>query len=282
MPSDASASFNRLFQIIQRLRAPGGCAWDREQTPQTLRAGLVSEAWECVSAIDARDDGNMEEELGDLYLNVTMLAYMKEQEGVFSVQSALARICEKLIRRHPHVFSDSDARSVEQILSQWDAIKAREKAEAGQVHASALDRVPRSLPPLERSAELQKKASKVGFDWPGPDPVWEKIDEEMGELREALKDGARDRVEEEMGDLLFSVVNLSRLLHVDPSVALNGTNSRFERRFRAVERMLADEGVRPADAGLKRMDELWNAVKAQESPDDSGPAPDAGDFRTSK
>jgi tetrapyrrole methylase family protein / MazG family protein len=287
MSSDTSACFDRLFRIIQRLRAPGGCAWDQEQTPATLRAGLVSEAWECVSAIDAHDDCNMEEELGDLYLNVTMIAYMKEQEGAFSVQSTLARICEKLIRRHPHVFSDSDARSVEQILSQWDAIKAREKADAGQVHASALDRVPRSLPPLERSAELQRKASKVGFDWPGPDPVWEKIGEEMGELRESLAAGGRDRIEEEMGDLLFSVVNLSRLLHVDPSVALNGTNGRFERRFRAVEGLLAEEGVKPADAGLARMDALWNRVKAQESSGGAaaGPAPAAGaggDFKTSK
>jgi tetrapyrrole methylase family protein / MazG family protein len=256
--------FDRLVQIIKRLRAPDGCAWDREQTPESLRSSLVSEAWECVSAIDARDDANLEEELGDLYLNVTLLAYIKEQQGSFTVSSALSRICEKLIRRHPHVFSDSEARSVPEILVQWDAIKAGEKAAASANAGSALDRVSRSLPPLERAAELQRKASKVGFDWPSPGPVWDKVGEEMNELRKEVAAGADGRIEEEVGDLLFSVVNLSRLLGVDPAVALNGANAKFDRRFRAVEGMLAEQGVKPADAGLQRMDELWNRVKAQE------------------
>jgi tetrapyrrole methylase family protein / MazG family protein len=264
MPSDAQASFQGLFQIIQRLRSPEGCPWDREQTPVTLRASLVDEVWECISAIDAGDDPNIEEELGDLYLLVTMIAWMKEQEGSFSVASTLERIGEKLVRRHPHVFAEGSVDSVDHVLRQWDAIKAGEKGPAAAA-ASALDRVPGSLPPLEKSLELQKKAAKVGFDWPGPQPVWDKIQEELGELKEALAHGTPAQVEGETGDLLFSVVNLARLLMINPAVALHGTNEKFERRFREVERLLGEEGSAPSRAGLARMDELWNQVKSAES-----------------
>jgi tetrapyrrole methylase family protein/MazG family protein len=224
----------------------------------------VDEVWECVSAIDAEDDPNIEEELGDLYLLVTMIAWMKEQEGAFSVSSTLQGIAEKLVRRHPHVFAAGSVDSVDHVLRQWDSIKAQEKG-AAPAEASALDRVPKSLPPLEKSLELQKKAAKVGFDWPGPEPVWEKIEEEMRELKEALAGGTPAQVEEETGDLLFSVVNLARLLKVNPTVALHGTNGKFERRFREVERRLGAEGSSPRQGGLARMDELWNQVKDGES-----------------
>jgi tetrapyrrole methylase family protein / MazG family protein len=271
MFSDAPASFERLYQIIRRLRGPGGCPWDLEQTPETLRTSLVDEVWECVSAIDSRDNRNLEEELGDLYLLVTMVSWMKEQEGAFTVASTLDHISDKLVRRHPHVFGSARSDTVERVLEQWDAIKATERGDASRA-ASALDRVPRSLPPLEKSAELQKKAAKVGFDWPGPQPVWDKIEEEMGELREAVAGGNARRVEDEVGDLLFSVVNLARLLKVNPSVALHGTNRKFERRFREVERRLAAAGTSPKDAGLSRMDELWNQVKAEEAPKPADPS----------
>ena len=266
MSSEAAASFERLFSIIQRLRGPDGCPWDKEQSPRTLRPSLLEEAWECISAIDNGDDANMEEELGDLYLLVTMMAWMKEQESSFSVSSALAHISDKLVRRHPHVFGTSAATSVEQVLTQWDAIKAHEKASRGEPGpASALDRVSVSLPPLERSVELQKKAAKVGFDWPDPAPVWGKIDEELHELREALAGHDERRIEEEAGDLLFSVVNLSRLLKISPETALHRTNMKFERRFREVERRCAARGIAPADAGLELLDSLWNEVKSQEA-----------------
>jgi len=272
MFSDAPASFERLYQIIRRLRGPDGCPWDREQTPETLRASLVDEVWECVSAVDLRDDANLEEELGDLYLLVTMVSWMKEESGAFTVASTLDHISDKLVRRHPHVFGAARADSVERVLAQWDAIKATERAHAGAARgASALDRVPASLPPLEKSAELQKKAAKVGFDWPGPQPVWDKIEEEMEELRDALTGGEARRIEDEVGDLLFSVVNLARLLKVNPAVALHGTNGKFERRFREVERRLAAAGTSPKDAGLSRMDELWNQVKAEEVPEPVDP-----------
>jgi tetrapyrrole methylase family protein / MazG family protein len=279
MFSDAPASFERLYEIIRRLRGPGGCPWDLEQTPETLRASLVDEVWECVSAIDSRDDRNLEEELGDLYLLITMVSWMKEQEGAFTVASTLAHISDKLVRRHPHVFGSGGADGGEKraaapdvhgVLVQWDAIKATERGEPAG--ASALDRVPKSLPPLEKSTELQKKAAKVGFDWPGPQPVWAKIEEEMAELREALDGGTRREVEEEVGDLLFSVVNLARLLKVDPSLALHGTNGKFERRFREVERRLEAAGTSPKEAGLSRMDELWNQVKTEEVAGPSEPS----------
>jgi tetrapyrrole methylase family protein / MazG family protein len=264
MSSDAPASFERLYDIIRRLRGPGGCPWDLEQTPRTLRASLVDEVWECVSAIDSGDDRNLEEELGDLYLLVTMVSWMKEQEGAFTVASTLAHISDKLVRRHPHVFGSARSQTVERVLAQWEAIKATERGSAEQ-DSSVLDRVPKSLPPLEKSTELQKKAAKVGFDWPGPQPVWRKIQEEIEEIQEALAAGESRKVEDEVGDLLFSVVNLARLLKVDPALALHGTNRKFDRRFREVERLLAAEGTTPKDAGLARMDELWNQVKAGES-----------------
>jgi tetrapyrrole methylase family protein/MazG family protein len=263
MSNDARDSFGKLLDIIRRLRSLDGCPWDRAQSPDTLRASLVDEVWECVSAIDSHDNHNLEEELGDLYLLVTMVAWMKEQEGSFSVSSTLDGIASKLVRRHPHVFGTADATSVEDVLSQWDDIKAGEHAGLGTA-ASALDAVPHSLPPLEKSTELQKKAAKVGFDWPGPEPVWSKIAEELVELREAIGSNDTRRIEEETGDLLFSVINLARLLHVSPSVALHGTNRKFERRFREVERRLSEQGSQPAGAGLARMDLIWNQIKEEE------------------
>ena len=281
--ADAPGAFARLLSIIQRLRGPDGCSWDREQSPRSLRAALIEEAWECISAIDNSDDPNMEEELGDLYLLVTMMAWMKEQDGAFTVESALTHIADKLIRRHPHVFAGAPRGSAEQVLVQWDAIKAREKADrasaggagtpgagspagAAPRRPSSLDGVPTSFPPLEKAAKLQKKAAKVGFDWPGPQPVWDKIDEELGELRAAVSTGSPAEIEAELGDILFSVVNLARLLHVDPAIALHRTNEKFERRFREVERRLEAEGTGPAEAGLDRMDALWNQVKSEELP----------------
>ena len=261
---EPAAAFAKLLETIQRLRAPDGCAWDRAQTPMTLRPSLVEEVWEAVSAIEARDEMNLQEELGDLYLLVTMIAWMKEQEGTFSVSSVLRTIQEKLVRRHPHVFGNATAESVDEILVRWDEIKAAEKK--GQAPpGSTLDRLPGALQPLEKSVALQKKAAKVGFDWPDVGPVWDKISEEMRELSEAANGGNPAKVEDEVGDLLFSVVNLARFLKVDPSVALHSTNVKFERRFREIEKRLAADGTSPAEAGLARMDQLWNQVKSEES-----------------
>ncbi len=261
-PQDA---FLRLLGIVQRLRAPeDGCPWDLRQTPSTLRASVVEEAWECVSAIDSGDEENLAEELGDLYLMATMISWMKEQEGTFTVATVLRGIADKLVRRHPHVFGEAVASTPEAVLEQWAAIKASEKPRP-TTQASSLEGVLGSLPPLEKAFELQKKAAKVGFDWPGPQPVWEKLQEEIAELREAQESGADGAVEAELGDLLFTVVNLSRLLGVDPAVALHGANTKFSRRFRQVEDRLRTQGSSPKEAGLERMDAIWNQIKAEES-----------------
>ncbi len=271
MTNDAAAGFGRLLETIQRLRAPDGCAWDRAQTPVTLRGSLVEEVWECVSAIDAEDEKNLAEELGDLYLLVTMIAWMKEQEGTFTVSAALAGIRDKLIRRHPHVFGAAKTDSVDTIKKRWDEIKTEERG-GPAAQKSALDHIARSLPPLEKAHALQKKAAKAGFDWPDQEPVWDKVAEEMAELRGAAAGGSRREIEEELGDLLFSIVNLSRFLDADPAISLNATNTKFERRFREVERRLAAQGIRAEDAGLARMDELWNQIKAEEDAAASGGA----------
>jgi tetrapyrrole methylase family protein/MazG family protein len=285
---DASAAFARLFEIVRRLRAPDGCPWDREQTPQSLRPSLLEEAWEAVSAIDAGDDLNLREELGDIFLIVTMMAWMREEAGSFSVKDALEGISEKLVRRHPHVFgaeageagptpgsspSVTSSSTPAEVLRQWDQIKAAEHAAGGTEPSapSALGRVARSLPPLERAYQLQKKAAKAGFDWPGPGPVWEKIEEELRELRSALSSGDRQHIEEEAGDVLFSVVNLARLLHMDPGVALHAANAKFERRFREMEKRLAASGIPLAQAGMNRMDAEWESIKGQESAAGSEP-----------
>jgi MazG family protein len=193
-----------------------------------------------------------------------MMSWMREETGSFSLEAVLQGICEKLIRRHPHVFGSSAVKTSQEVLKQWDEIKSTEHE--GAPETSALDRVPRSLPPLERSFRVQKKAAKVGFDWPSTEPVWDKIDEELRELRAEVARGERDRIEDEAGDVLFSMVNLLRLLHVDPGVSLQAATTKFDRRFRAMERMLAAQGVNAAEAGLERLDEAWNEVKAAERP----------------
>ena len=286
---DASNAFARLFEIVRRLRAPDGCPWDREQTPQTLRPSLLEEAWEVVSAIDSGDDVNLREELGDVFLIVTMMAWMREEAGTFSVKDTLEGISEKLVRRHPHVFGSAregaeptpgsspavtPLSTPAEVLRQWDRIKATEHAPDGGTPSapSALERGAGALPPLERAHQLQKKAAKTGFDWPGPGPVWEKIDEELRELRNALSTGDRRHIEEEAGDVLFSVVNLARLLHVDSSVALHEANTKFERRFREMERRLAASGVPLAEAGMERMDAVWDSIKDEEPAPGQDPA----------
>jgi tetrapyrrole methylase family protein / MazG family protein len=258
----ARDSFERLLSIVRRLRGPDGCAWDREQTPTSLRSGLVEEAWEAVSAIDTGDATNLREELGDLYLLVTMIAWMHEERSAFTVTDVLEGVADKLVRRHPHVFGDATTSSVPGILAQWERIKRDERG--NESPSSALDGIPGSLPPLERSTELQKKAAKVGFDWQTADPVWGKIAEEVQELREAAVSGDGRRIEDELGDLLFTVVNLARFLGADPSLALNRSNGKFSRRFREIERRLAGQGRSPADAGLAAMDAIWNQLRDEE------------------
>jgi len=257
-----SKAFAGFFSVIQRLRAPDGCPWDIEQTPATMRANLIEEAYECVEAINEADPAHVCEELGDVFLLAGMISYMYEQAGAFKVSEVLEGITAKLIRRHPHVFGESDAATAEEVLKQWNDIKVH--VEGRKQKDSVLDDVSKALPPLDRAYRMQKKAAKKGFDWPDIAPVWAKLQEEIAETRNALAVGGHDQLEDELGDVLFSVVNLSRFIGVEPSVALQRANSKFERRFRHVERSMKTAGLDMDASQFETMDRLWDEAKSYE------------------
>ncbi len=248
----------RLRWIVERLRAPDGCPWDREQTHTSLRGALVEECYEVIEAIDLSDDANLCEELGDLLLHVVMHARMAEERRAFDLEAVAAGICDKMIRRHPHVFGDRGAGDSDEVLRQWEQIKREEKG--GQ--SGILDHLPASLPALLRAQNAQKKAACVGFDWPDVEPVFAKIDEEVGEVREAMASESASAVEAEIGDLLFSVVNLARKSGVDAETALASATNRFIERFRFIEGHLAAEGRRVEDVPLAELDSLWDRAKS--------------------
>ncbi|RPJ50553.1 MAG: nucleoside triphosphate pyrophosphohydrolase [Methanobacteriota archaeon] len=259
----AAQAFQRLYSIVALLRSPQGCPWDREQSPMTLRESLLEESYECIEAIDNADLANTREELGDLYLLITMISYMHEEKGAFPVAAALDDISEKLIRRHPHVFGDSGAATIPQILKNWDYIK--EHVEGKKPSTSIFQHVPKSLPPLQRAEKLQKKAAKTGFDWPDAVPVFKKLEEEILELKEAWSSGDKPAIEDEIGDLLFSVVNLARHMGFSPAIALDHANRKFVSRFNRMEKILAERGVPLGEASLEKMDSVWDEVKKSES-----------------
>jgi tetrapyrrole methylase family protein/MazG family protein len=263
----AAAAFGRLYSIVARLRAPEGCPWDREQTPASLRGSVVEEAYELVEAIDEGDAPHVMEEAGDLFLLGTMVSYMHEESGAFSVAEALGSISDKLVRRHPHVFADAVAETPGAVLAQWNDIK--EKVEGRRRKDSLLDSVSRALPPLERAYKVQKKAAKAGFDWARSAEVWAKAREELGEAEKACEESAAAgdpaAVEDELGDLLFSAVNLSRFLGVDPALALHGAVEKFSRRFRHVEKGMAGKGLPLAAENMAAMDALWDEAKRMET-----------------
>ncbi len=293
MTQGTQEAFGRLYETIQRLRAPGGCPWDIEQTPLSLRETLIEEAYETVEAIteahakddksgakDAKDapesDGkklraHVCEEIGDVFLNATMLSYMYEQEGSFTVEDSLNEVSDKLIRRHPHVFGETEGfagpesgertDTAEKVLAQWDVIKRGVEGRKGE---SVLDEVSRGMPALERAHKLQKKAAKAGFDWNDLDGVWPKIGEELEELRDAVAQGDSGMIEDELGDLLFSIVNVARHLKVDPGVALTRTNAKFTRRFKHVEKAMKAAGVPMDKSHFKEMDSFWDEAKREE------------------
>ena len=275
-------AFQRLYDIVVRLRSPGGCPWDREQTPLSLRGDLIEETYECIEAIDKQDPAHIKEELGDIFLLATMIAYMHEQEGLFSVTDALEEVSEKLIRRHPHVFGEGQALSSAEVLTNWARIKIEQ--EGRKPKDSILDEVSRGLPPLDRSWKLQKKAAKAGFDWPDAAGVIAKIKEELEEVEEAIAANATDTsernagsaekpddvsadavadaaLEGELGDLLFSVVNLCRFFGIEPSVALQRTNIKFTERFKYVEKRMKESGREMNAQNLTVMDKYWNEAK---------------------
>ena len=256
--------FTRLVEIMARLRAPGGCPWDREQTFDSIKPYLLEETYEVLDAVDARDWIGLREELGDLMLEAVFFAQMAAEAGHFRIEDSLDAVNEKLVRRHPHIFGTGTAKTPEEVKVRWDEIKAEEKrgAEKGGAEKGLLDAVPRATPALVEAAQLTSRAAGVGFDWPSAEQVLEKLDEELGELAEARAAGApRERIEDEVGDLLFVIVNLARFLKVDPEQALRGTNRKFRERFGYVERKLKEQGRTVAGATLEEMDALWEQAK---------------------
>lgn len=257
----------RLVALMQRLLAPDGCPWDREQSFASLRRYVLEEACEVIDAIDLQDDALLEEELGDLLLQVVFLAELGRKKGAFGPDDVVRGIVEKLVRRHPHVFGDAAVSNAEDVARQWETIKASEKATPRPL----LGAVPRSLPALERARRLSHKVSAVGFDWPDAGGSRQKVGEELAELDHAILGGDRDEVQNELGDLLFSLVNLARAHGVDPNVALQATNDKFCERFAHVERRVKEEsGDWPRDAEgkptrgipLETLDEYWDEAKA--------------------
>lgn len=261
-------ALNRLRKVVHILRAPGGCPWDIEQTHESLVPNLIEEAYETAEAIRSGDRVHMCEELGDLLLQVVMHAEIgSETDGSFNLDAVADGVAEKLIRRHPHVFGESDATDTDAVLKQWDEIKRGEKGgdEAAQ-KPRILDNVSSGLPALVRAAKIQKKVARVGFDWPNATDVLPKIREEIDEVEEALASGDADALSEELGDLLFAVVNLTRKLNLDAESLLARANSKFIGRFEKVEDALTAAGKEIGDATVGEMDAAWEAAKAGAKP----------------
>lgn len=257
---DAGKQLARLRAIMHRLRAPGGCPWDAEQTHASLIPNLIEETYETVDTIQRGDLEHLKEELGDLLLQVVFHSELAEESGHFNLDDVARGICEKLVRRHPHVYARSDAATSDAVLQQWDAIK---RAEKGDEQKPYLHGVGKGLPALIRAAKLQKKASKVGFDWPDESGVLEKIREELGELEAAMKSGDDPAIEEELADLMFSLVNLARFRRIDPEVLMASANTKFESRFAAMENDLRNHGLDLQSATPERMEQSWQAVKGR-------------------
>lgn len=262
------SGIERLLRVMARLRDPqGGCPWDLEQDFSSIAPYTIEEAYEVADAIERRDFADLEGELGDLLLQVVYHAQMAKEAGRFDFETAAARIADKMIRRHPHVFGQAEVESAAAQTIAWEDTKAAERAQKQEPGGdpSMLADVPLNLPALTRSAKLQRRAARVGFDWPEVNPVFDKLDEEIGEIRAELADGRnQDRLTEEVGDLLFAAVNLARHLGVDGEAALRDANRKFERRFRAIEDALRAEGRPIEAASLDEMETLWQTAKARE------------------
>lgn len=260
-------AFERLYKIVQKLRSPEGCPWDRKQTPLTMRQPLIEETFEAVDAISAGDANHTKEELGDVFLNASMIASIHEENDDFTIVQVMNDVCDKIIRRHPHVWKNSEGSSslvegsdnnADKVLEQWEQIK--QKVE-GRKKKSSLDEVSYGLPPLLRAYKIQKKAAKKGFDWKDAEGPWSKIQEEIAELKEASLTKTKDEIEKELGDVLFSVVNLARHLDVDPNLALASTNQKFMKRFAYVEEKMELSGEQMNPENLEIMDKFWDESK---------------------
>ncbi|MEP7076685.1 MAG: nucleoside triphosphate pyrophosphohydrolase [Acidobacteriota bacterium] len=263
-----SEKLDELVAVMKRLRAPGGCPWDREQTYASLAQYLLEEAYETFDAIQEADKtgetANLKEELGDLLLQVVFHSIIGAEKGDFTIEDVAAGVTQKLVLRHPHVFGDLKLERAEDVLDNWDMLKANERKASGKkekVLESILDEVPVHFPGLLEALKVTKRAAKVGFDWPSAEPIFEKIEEEIGELREAIDKRDIGEMAEEVGDLLFAVVNLARHLDVEPETALKRTNKKFRRRFKFIEDELKTTNTSLEESSLEGMDALWNKAK---------------------
>ncbi|MBE6031642.1 MAG: nucleoside triphosphate pyrophosphohydrolase [Clostridiales bacterium] len=261
-------ALDRLDKILVVLRGEDGCPWDREQTHESIRGCMLEEAYEVVDAIQEKNWDNLEEELGDVALQVVFHSGLASESGKFDLTSVINRECEKMISRHPHVFNENQAffennslETVDKVLEKWENIKRKEKS---GTQTDSMLQIPKALPALLRSYKVQKKAAQVGFDWDDVSGAFDKIKEETGELLESYRTGTQDDIKEELGDLLFAVVNVARFLHVDPEEALNFTSEKFIRRFHYIEETSAQQGRRLEEMSLEEMDKLWDAAKSKE------------------
>ncbi len=260
--AEAGQKFAELVEVMARLRAPGGCPWDRKQTFETIKKYLLEEAYEVMEAIDSEDWKGLEEELGDLLLQPVFFAEMATEKGLFTIADSLDAINQKLVRRHPHIFGDAKAETPEEVLVRWNEIKKQEKEERGVPTAkSVLDGVPKNLPALMEADKVSHKAAGLGFDWPDVDGVLAKVREEAEELASARKTQDAKQVEHELGDLLFTIVNLARYLKVDPEQALRKSTGRFRGRFAHVEKRVAESGKEFKDTTLDQMEDWWQEGK---------------------
>lgn len=257
------SEISRLLEIMRTLRSEEGCPWDREQSLESLRPYAVEEVYEVIDAIDREDVEDHCEELGDLLLQVVFQAQLRDEEGAFGFEEVAKSICDKLVRRHPHVFGDVEVAGSDEVLVNWNAIKETEKAHR-QAAESLLDSVPASFPALLKAHELQKKAAKVGFDWPEVVMVLDKVEEEVRELREAISREDTAHAVEELGDVLFALANVGRHLGCTAEQALQDGNQKFMRRFKGVEKRVADSGKAFVDHTLAELDAMWDGVKGEE------------------
>lgn len=264
-------AFAKLAAVMARLRAPGGCPWDREQTHSTLRTYLIEEAYEVLDALDSRDDSKFAEELGDLLLQVLFHAQIAAEDRRFSINDVIREIHDKMIRRHPHVFGNVKAKTSAQVLRNWELLKKEERRAKSvdpvetKVAHSLLDGVPHAIPALLEAFQLTRKAARIGFDWPDVEGIFDKLHEESTELREVLhnKDSA-DRIESELGDILFVAVNLSRFLNVDPEIALHKASAKFTRRFHEMEKIAREQGTSLSEIPRPQLESLWDQSKQRE------------------
>lgn len=266
---DAVPPLDRLREIVRRLRGEGGCPWDREQTLESLRPYLIEESYEVLDALEAGGTGQHCEELGDVLLQIYLHAQIREEDGEFTIDDVARTLCEKLVRRHPHVFGDVDAADSATVLKNWERIKASEK-DTGDAR-SLTDGIPTQLPALQKAQRMQSRVSRAGFDWDTVDGALAKVEEELAEIREALEEDRQEAVQEEIGDILFAVVNLCRFRKINAEDALRRTVDKFATRFRRIEARVQAEGRRVEDCTLEELDTHWNAVKRRESSEEDRP-----------